>query len=250
MKKINDSKIKTTIAVFKFAILLTILVAIPIYLYFFQYEWFQSFSSSKEYFLDNKKIMMIAYIVAQAIQIVICFIPGQWLQMVAGYLYGVPITFILSILGALLGSIIAYYIAKVLGRDVIYLFFKEETINRLINKLNSKKAFIIMFLIFLVPGIPKDLCSYAAGISNIKLKPFLFISILGRTPAMLGSIIIGKQIDAQEYTLAIIIGVLAILCFLLGIVYRHKLNLFLDNLYDKHMIGGESSDESNNFKSK
>ena len=101
--------------------------------------------------------------------------------------------------------------------------------------LNSKKAMIIIFLIYLIPGVPKDLCNYAAGLSNMKFKPFLLVSILGRTPGMMGSIIIGRQLYTHSYTSAIIIGVAASICFVLGIIYRNKVNGFLDNMYDKYL---------------
>ena len=134
-----------------------------------------------------------------------------------------------------MGSVITYYIAKKLGRDAMYLFFKEEQIENLIKMLNSKKAMIIIFLIYLIPGVPKDLCNYAAGLSNMKFKPFLLVSILGRTPGMMGSIIIGRQLYTHSYTSAIIIGVAASICFVLGIIYRNKVNGFLDNMYDKYL---------------
>ena len=79
------------------------------------------------------------------------------------------------------------------------------------------------FLIFLIPGVPKDLCNYAAGISEMKLKHFLAASLLGRTPGMMGSLLIGKHIGTSSYTTAIIIGVVAVLLFVLGLVFHKKI---------------------------
>lgn len=240
----NNKKFQVFMALLKFGLLLGILVGIPLYIYFFHKEVIETMSSLesvKAYFNEHKGTMALTYMGAQCIQIIICLIPGQWLQIAAGYFYGVPVSFAMSIVGALVGSVVTYYLAKLLGHDAIHLFFGEEKIREMISRLNSKKATIIIFLIFLIPGVPKDLCNYAAGLSEMKLKPFLFVSLLGRSPGMLGSIIIGRQLATGSYGAAIAVGVIAIVCFILGIKYRHKLNEFMDDMYDKYI--GEENEE-------
>lgn len=234
----NKEKKRKIVAIVKLVILGIILIGIPLYIYLFQRELIKelsNFDNIKGYFEAHKIGMVFFCLLAQCIQIVISIIPGQWIQIGAGYFYGVVVAYGISVIGAILGSVITYYIAKKLGRDAMYLFFKEEQIENLIKMLNSKKAMIIIFLIYLIPGVPKDLCNYAAGLSSMKFKPFLLVSILGRTPGMMGSIIIGRQLYTHSYTSAIIIGVAASVCFVLGIIYRNKVNGFLDNMYDKYL---------------
>lgn len=229
---------KKAIAIVKFLFLIGIIVGIPAYIYFFHKNLIMKLSNLEQikvYFENNKASMSVIYIFLQALQIIISVIPGQWLQIGAGFFYGVGISYILSIIGALIGSVVTYFIADKLGKDALYVFFKKEQIDELIEKLNSKRALIIIFLIFLIPGVPKDLCNYVAGISNIKLKPFLVVSLLGRSPGMLGSILIGKHLYTKSYIGAIIVGVVATVFFILGVVYRKKINTYLDGLYDKYM---------------
>ena len=237
----NNRKFKVFLAILKFSLLLVIIIGIPLYIYFFQkdlIETMSSFENVKAYFADHKGMMALVYLGLQAVQIIICIIPGQWLQIAAGYFYGVSFSFLLSVVGAVIGSVITYYLAKVLGHDIVHLLFGEEKIKEMIHRLNSKKAVVIIFLIFLIPGIPKDLCNYAAGLSEMKLKVFLVISLLGRSPGMLGSIVIGRQLYTGGYGVAIAVGVVAIICFILGIIYRKKINDFMDKMYDKY-IGEE-----------
>lgn len=235
-KELRKKKYKKLLAYLKFGLLLVILVGVPLYIFFFQKDWITSMSSIEnvqKYFEKYETETVFIYIAAQIVQIVICIIPGQGLQFAAGYIYGFWLGFLYSIIGAAIGSIITYYLAKVLGRDFIHIIFDEAKINNLLAKLNSKRGVILVFLIFLIPGIPKDLCNYAAGISDIKLKPFLLVSLLGRSPGMMGSLLIGRQIMNGGYTSVIIIGVIAVLFFILGVIFRKKINILLDTGYDK-----------------
>ena len=90
-----------------------------------------------------------------------------------------------------------------------------------------------MFFIYLIPGIPKDVVSYAAGVSEMKLKPFMLLSLVGRLPGMMGSIMIGSMWHKEEYIGMIILAVIAASAFILCIVFRKKINRFLDEIYEK-----------------
>ena len=225
-------------AIFKLALLVVILIGIPLYIYFFQHDLIDTFSSEenvKAIFQEYKVQSVFVYIGAQILQIIICIIPGQWLQFAAGYLYGFWLGYLYSLIGAALGSVMTYYLAKLLGHDAMHLIFGEEKIKNTLKKLNTKKSIIIVFIIFLIPGVPKDLCNYAAGLSEMKLKPFLVVSLIGRTPGMMGSLIIGRQIETGGYTSAIVVAVIAVILCALGIIFRKHLTVFLDRAYDKLM---------------
>ncbi|MEG0157221.1 MAG: VTT domain-containing protein, partial [Anaerovoracaceae bacterium] len=180
-------KVKLFTTILKFALLIGILIGLPLYIYFFKHDWITNMSSLenvRHFFEQYKQESIPIYIVAQVIQIVICIIPGQWLQLASGFMHGFWLGYLLSIIGAIIGTVLTYYLAKLLGRDAMHLIFGEKKVNDFMEKLNSKKALIIVFLIFLIPGVPKDLCNYAAGLSDMKLKTFLLVSLVGRSPGM------------------------------------------------------------------
>lgn len=241
----NNKKSKIILALLKLGILIIILVGVPLYIYFFHKDLVEQLSSLENVqalFNANRNYSALIIVAAQCLQIILCFIPGQWIQIASGYFFSILISLFLALIGAFIGSVITYYLAKLLGHDAMHLFFGEEKIKDMIHKLNSKKAVIIIFLIFLIPGVPKDLCNYAAGLSEMNLKPFLIVSLIGRTPAMLGSIIIGRQLYLGGYGIAIGVAVFAIIACILGIIYRQKINLFLDKMYDKYI--GEKENEA------
>ncbi len=228
----KEEKRKVILAVIKLAILAVIIIGIPLYIYFFHHDLIESFTNIRE--LKNTlksyhKESMLVYVGAQILQVVISVIPGQALQFAGGYLYGFLLGTLLSIIGVAIGSALAYYIARLLGRDAVHMFFGERKVTEMIDLMNSPKGLIITFIIFLIPGIPKDLCSYAAGLSKIKLRPYLIVSMIGRIPGMLGCIIIGQRVGAGGYASAAIIAGVAIGLLILGIIFRQKI---IDTAYN------------------
>lgn len=222
--------------VLKFSLLVVILVGIPLYLWFFQQDLIHQFSDIddvKAFFVQYKTESILIYIGLQMIQIIISLIPGQALQFVAGFLYGFWGGFLISLIGAIAGTVVTYYLAKFLGKDAIHILFGKRHIEENLEKINSKRGYMLVFLIYLIPGVPKDLCSYAAGLSNMKLQVFLILSTVGRSPGMIGSLLIGKAIGEENYTAVIIIGVVAVILSIFGIIYHSKLSKILDRIYEK-----------------
>lgn len=231
-------RIKIISAIIKLVLLLVILIAIPVYIYFFHYDLIERFSNMENVnalFREYRAESVLFYLGAQILQIVICIIPGQWLQFAAGYIYGFWIGYLLSLVGAAIGTVFTYYIARLLGHDAMHLIFGEEKIHQMLNTLNSKKAVVLVFLIFLIPGVPKDLCNYVAGLSEMKLKRFMVVSLIGRSPGMMGSLLIGLSIESGKYIGAGAIAAAAIILFALGIIFRKKITSFLDKAYDRLM---------------
>ncbi|MGI6204011.1 MAG: TVP38/TMEM64 family protein [Anaerovoracaceae bacterium] len=229
-------RLKEINSVVKLLILLGIIIGIPVYIYFFQHQIIDTFSSlesTNAYFEAHKTGNIFIILGLQIVQIMISVIPGQWIQFGAGYIYGLVIGIILSVIGAVIGTTVAYYLARFLGHDAVTLFFKEETIENYTEMLNSKKGVTIVFLIYLIPGLPKDLCCYAAGLSDMKLRPFLLISTVGRLPAMTGSILIGVLTRLGYYNAALIVLAIAGALLILCIIFRKKLLAKVNDAYDR-----------------
>lgn len=236
--RIRKKRIKTAITFTKLGILFLILVVLPFYIYFMHPELINKISSVekvKNLFEYYGNTSIIIYVLAQITQIVICIIPGQWLQIGAGIAWGFWAGYLLSLLGAFIGALFTYYLARWLGRDAMHVIFGEEKVEHYKEQLNSKKAIIVVFLVYLIPGLPKDLCSYVAGISDMKAKPFIIISLIGRTPGMMGSLLVGKQLGVGGYTGAIVIGIVATVLFVLGIIFHKKILQWSDKVYEKLM---------------
>ena len=227
---------RTIAIIVKFALLLVILVGVPLYLWFFHQDLLRQFAdyeASRKFFETYRTQSIYILLGLQVVQILISIIPGQGIQFVAGLFYGFWPGLLLSLAGALVGTVLTYYVASFLGRDALYLFFGERKVDAMLAQVNSKRGMILVFLIYLFPGLPKDLCTYAAGISRMKLPAFLIISLVGRTPAMMGSLLIGMGLGRGDYTTVIIIGIIAVVFFILGAVFHNRLSIVLDRIYTR-----------------
>ncbi|MDA0207112.1 MAG: VTT domain-containing protein [Acidobacteria bacterium] len=142
------------------------------------------------------------YLICLAIQfaqVVVFMIPGEITQFAAGYVFGAWKGFLLSLVGIMLGSAVAYGFGKVAGRPALSKLLGEKTMERVDRAVLSPKAPTAMFLLFLLPGAPKDAMSYGAGVSGFPLGKFVLISGLGRIPALLASTLIGAQVYDRDY---------------------------------------------------
>ena len=226
-KKQNARKV--ILSTVKSALLLLIVIGVPLYLYFFKLDWLKGFKDIESIvaFLNQYKSQSILiYIVFQVVQIVISVIPGQVFQMAAGYLFG----FWAALLYA---TGVSFLLAKLLGRDFLHIFFGEEKMSYYIARLNSKQAYTIVFFLYLIPGLPKDMVSYAAGASEMRFKPFLLLSAVGRLPGMIGCLLMGTMVENENYSGVAVVAVLAVVACGLCLIFRKKINAWLDKIYEK-----------------
>lgn len=165
--------------------------------------------------LGNHKILsFIILTLLQAAQLVISVLPAQPVEMVSSYLYGIGGGYAVCITGAFIGTVITYYLGSFLGGDALHVVFGEKRVKDYVHKLNSAKAYLILFLIYLIPGIPKDMVSYVAGISDIKLKPFMVISLIARTPGVIGGLLLGNFLKQKNYVgIGLVVVVFAAILF-------------------------------------
>ena len=233
---IKKERFRKTIAIVKLMVLAAILILIPLYIWFFHPDWIlalQDYRGIVDYMRASPGKSVPFILGCQIVQIIVCFIPGQVFQIAAGAVFGFLPGLLLSITGALIGVTITYHLAGFLGRDAMNLFFGEEKMAEYIGYLNSERAYLLIFLIFLIPGLPKDLVSYAAGISNIHFRAFLLISTTARIPAMCASLAFGHFLIQGDRTGMIMLAVIVAVILIIGFLLRDKLKKFADDVYQK-----------------
>lgn len=163
-------------------------------------------------------------IAAQFIQVVIFAIPGEITQFASGYVFGVWRGFLYSALGIMLGSAFNFIFGRAVGRPTLEKLLGPVTLRKVDDLLNSAKGKSAMFLLFLVPGTPKDAMSYGAGLSNLNLVEFIVISGLGRTPALLASLLLGSQASRRDYRAMALTGLVTGAAILAYYLYERRRN--------------------------
>ena len=159
-------------------------------------------------------------IAAQFVQVVIFVIPGEVTQFAAGYVFGIRKGFLYSIIGIFLGSAFNFCFARVVGRPIVERFVSRSTIEKVDKLLTGAKGKSALFILFLLPGTPKDALCYGAGFSNLGVVEFCLMSGLGRCPALLASIMLGAQASRRDYDAMIATG--AVLLLAIGGYYFYE----------------------------
>ncbi|MFM9278682.1 TVP38/TMEM64 family protein [Paenibacillus jiagnxiensis] len=177
----------------------------------------------RDYILSTGNLGPIIFILFQILQTVIAPIPGEVIQIAGGYIYGVLLGTFYTTAGMLLGAVIAFYFARFLGGTLIENLLKKKRSQWMAGMVDNKKFSIFLFIMFIIPGLPKDLFVYAAGLSPIKPLRFFMILLVARFPWLLASVSIGSNIYQKNYVSTIIISGVSVLAFILGLIYKDKL---------------------------
>jgi uncharacterized membrane protein YdjX (TVP38/TMEM64 family) len=165
----------------------------------------------------------IVFILIQAVQVVVFVIPGEVPQIAGGWLFGTWLGALFSVLGILLGSSVSFLLARLLGVPFVHALFSKEQVSKIEQLLVSPRSAIIFFLLFVIPGIPKDILCYVAGLSPMRFFFFAGLSFLGRLPGILGSAIIGNAAAGEQWLLVAIIGGAAVILFVIGFFLRDRI---------------------------
>ncbi len=145
------------------------------------------------------------FLALQIAQIFLFILPGEPLEILAGMCYGGFWGTVLIMTSVLISSILIYILVKIFGRSFIYDFSSKEQIDKIENSKifkNAKNIEYIMFLLFLIPGTPKDLLIYLGCILPINPMRFILISSLARFPSIISSTLAGENIAIANWKMA------------------------------------------------
>lgn len=166
---------------------------------------------------------ILVFIGIQILQIVIAFIPGEPIEIVAGILYGMWGGLATCIIGILIGTISVYYLVKLLGKPFVNAFFGEDKLNKFRILNDERKLELITFILFLIPGTPKDVLIYVASLTKIKASRFFTIATLSRLPSVASSVLVGATLGRGNFILSIVIFLLTGAIGVIGIMFNDKL---------------------------
>ena len=178
------------------------------------------------------------FILLQVVQVVAAPIPGEATGVLGGFLYGPVVGVALSTVGLTLGSFLAFSLSRFFGRPLTERFVDAKTMERFDYLLHHKGAFLV-FLLFLIPGFPKDYLCYILGLGHLTTVEFLAIATTGR---LLGTTLLtlgGTFLRNHQYYRFFLLSGAAVVVLFLTIAYRDRLGRFLRNVYDRHGRGGK-----------
>ena len=218
-----NNKLRWKISVLLLLAALTVYLVIHFHLYLF--------------FSDREKIVQfilsyphdeLIFILLQIVQVVAAPIPGELSGFIGGYLYGTFWGTIYSTIGLTLGSWLAFMLARFFGEPLLKIVVKKEVFEKF-DDFMEHKGLTVSFLLFLIPGFPKDYLCYIMGVSRIPALSFILISTIGRFFGTLMLSITGDIAEHEQYLLLAIIVTAGIAVFALAYYHRDRLLEMLKN---------------------
>jgi uncharacterized membrane protein YdjX (TVP38/TMEM64 family) len=199
--------------------------------------------------LDNEKLLnfmdslgpwaFVVFILLQIFQVVAAPVPGEATGILGGYLYGPYLGTLLSTVGLTVGSYVAFAVARYLGRPFVERFISTVTLERFDYLLHHKGAFLV-FLLFLIPGFPKDALCYLLGLGHLSTLEFLVIGGAGR---LVGTILLtleGTCLRSQHYGMFYLLVAIGLVIVFVVMAYKDKLERLFREWYTKKTLKKET----------
>lgn len=169
----------------------------------------------------------------QTLQVVVAFIPGEFVELAAGVMFGPILGLLLCLVGLNLGAALIFVLVRRLGRAFVDENVSERDFKRLTFLNEPRRALIILFFIFLIPGIPKDVLIYPIPLTKVKLSHFMIVSSIARIPTIITSTLTGSAVIEENYTLAVIMTVISVALALVGLIFNKRICELIDRKFPK-----------------
>jgi uncharacterized membrane protein YdjX (TVP38/TMEM64 family) len=169
------------------------------------------------------------FMLIQVLQVLVAPVPGEATGFIGGYLFGALPGFIYSSIGLTVGSWINFSIGRFLGERFVRKLIPAHRFQK-IDGMIKRQGVILLFILFLFPGFPKDYLCLALGLSTLPIKIFLVLTGIGRMPGTFALSLQGAFLYEQNYALlGVMIGACLILAFLCY-AYRERIYLWVEKL--------------------
>jgi uncharacterized membrane protein YdjX (TVP38/TMEM64 family) len=213
-------KILAAVSILMFIVILTLLSCLFIKVFAPYMRTSDEFRSFLDTFGWKGRLILFAL---QCVQVVIALIPGEVIELGAGYAYGALEGTLICMAGIALSSSFIFLLTKKFGAPLVELFISREKIHELRFINSEKKLKRLIFLLFFIPGTPKDVLTYFVGLTNIRLLDFLIISLVARIPSLLSSTLCGGFLGTNRYVMAIILYAITAIVSIAGYVVYNKI---------------------------
>ncbi|HBI57047.1 MAG TPA: TVP38/TMEM64 family protein [Firmicutes bacterium] len=171
--------------------------------------------------VENEGLYAIAaFICVQVFQVVVAAVPGELVQLAGGYLFGTFWGAVFLVSGIIIGSLVAFFAARLLGFRLVKTFVSAPKLAKLLRLVSGTKSELVIFTLFLLPGLPKDVLTYIAGLTPVNPWRFLALAILGRLPALVVSCYIGASLEQENLWAVVIVSALSAVLILGGWLYK------------------------------
>jgi uncharacterized membrane protein YdjX (TVP38/TMEM64 family) len=160
----------------------------------------------------------------QILQIVVAVIPGGPVELIAGAAYGALGGLAICAAGCVIATSLIFLLVNRFGRALVVRFFGEETIGSWKFLKDPKKTARAVFIVFLIPGMPKDMLTWFAPLSRLSMPLFTAISTFARLPAVLSTTVMGDSAISGNWVLTAVMFAVTAVLGLVGLYVKDKVH--------------------------
>jgi uncharacterized membrane protein YdjX (TVP38/TMEM64 family) len=190
------------------------------------WEAFQGREQLRDYVETWGALAPAAFVFMQALQVVVAPIPGEFTGAVGGFIFGTFWNTLYSTIGLTLGSVLAFVAARIIGLPFVRLVVSDEFLEKF-HFLAERRATALAFVLFIIPGFPKDMLCYFLGLSPMGFVAFLIACAFGRIPGTVMLSFCGCAVYDENWTLLICVSIVAASALALFYLYRERIELWL-----------------------
>ena len=163
----------------------------------------------------------LVFVAIQALQVIVAVIPP--VQVVGGLLYGWFFGALLSFAGIVLGALAVWGVVKLMGAPLVEAVVSEKHLKKFSFLEDERRLIFILIILYVIPGVPKDIITYLVPLTKVKLRDFLLYVLPFRLPAIFLSAAFGSSVTNGNFGGAIaVVSVIAVIA-IFGLMFREKI---------------------------
>lgn len=183
--------------------------------------WLADARAVRAFVSDHAFVSRLAMLGINIVQVLLAFLPGEPVELASGYAFGFWEGTALCLVASGLATSMIYWATRRWGWKLVGLFFDRSLFDRFSWLKSAKRLELIMFIVFLIPGTPKDFLTYFAGLTNMRFLPVVLIATFGRIPSIVTSTIAASAVGSGNWPLvACTLVASAFLLAVGGLMYR------------------------------
>lgn len=190
---------------------------------------------------------VLIILVIQVLQVVVAFVPGEPVELLAGALYGTTGGLTICLTGSIFASAIIFSLSKRFGKKLLYRFFSKDKVDHWQWLQDSQKSELVTFILFFIPGTPKDMLTYFVGVTETSTRKFICISTLARLPSVLSSTTIGAAVRQGNWDMSLLVFFITGILGVVGIITKDRVIDFCHSKMDGVRTGKISKCEGIDF---
>ena len=183
--------------------------------------WLADARAVRAFVSDHAFASRLTMLGINIVQVLLAFLPGEPVELASGYAFGFWEGTALCLVASGLATSAIYWATRRWGWKLVGLFFDRSLFDRFSWLKSAKRLELIMLIVFLIPGTPKDFLTYFAGLTNMRFLPVVLIATFGRIPSIVTSTITASAVGSGNWPLvACTLVASALLLAVGGLMYR------------------------------